>query len=438
MNKYAKKIKDNLENSIKEITINPKTYALNPEKDFTRTRKLPLDEMIRIILTIGGNSLNLEIMKYFSYDLNAPTTSAFVQQRGKILLGAFKEIFENFTNSSLVPKTHKGYRLLAVDGSSFCISHNPNDKKTYISKRENSKGSNHLHLNAVYDLCNRVYVDAIIQNGREIDERQALIDVIQNKKDKNVKSIYIADRGYESYNLFEHMNQNGQKYVIRVKDINSKSISSSLNIQSKEIIDKNINLLMTRRQTNEIKLNKKKYRFLAKSSKFDFLPTSSKNTYPLSFRIVRFPISETRNEVLITNLSEDEFSVEELKELYRLRWGIETSFRELKYSIGLINLHSKKVEYIKQEIYAKLTMYNFCEIITTNVIIKKKNTKHTYQVNFTAAITVCLLYFKKKFDIPHFDVEALILRNILPVRTGRKDPRKTKTRSLGSFFYRVS
>ena len=195
---------------------------------------------------------------------------------------------------------------------------------------------------------------------------------------------------------------------------------------------------MTRRQTNEIKLNKEKYRFLAKSSKFDFLPTSSKNTYPLSFRIVRFPISETRNEVLITNLSEDEFSVEELKELYRLRWGIETSFRELKYSIGLINLHSKKVEYIKQEIYAKLTMYNFCEIITTNVIIKKKNTKHTYQVNFTAAITVCLLYFKKKFDIPHFDVEALILRNILPVRTGRKDPRKTKTRSLGSFFYRVS
>ncbi|WP_447558201.1 transposase [Streptococcus suis] len=38
-----------------------------------------------------------------------------------------------------------------------------------------------------------------------------------------------------------------------------------------------------------------------------------------------------------------------LKELYAYRWGIETSFRDLKYSIGLTHFHAKKKEGILQE-----------------------------------------------------------------------------------------
>lgn len=44
----------------------------------------------------------------------------------------------------------------------------------------------------------------------------------------------------------------------------------------------------------------------------------------------------------MTNLDRTEFPLEEIKELYNKRWGIETSFRELKYAIGLNALHSKK------------------------------------------------------------------------------------------------
>lgn len=35
-----------------------------------------------------------------------------------------------------------------------------------------------------------------------------------------------------------------------------------------------------------------------------------------------------------------------------MRWGIETAFRELKYTIGITAFHAKKRELIKQEIYA--------------------------------------------------------------------------------------
>lgn len=65
--------------------------------------------------------------------------------------------------------------------------------------------------------------------------------------------------------------------------------------------------------------------------------------------------------------------------------GIEASFRELKYAIGLSCFYSKKVEYIMQEIYARLILYNYCEVITMNIVIHQKNTKYVYQMNYTIA-----------------------------------------------------
>lgn len=166
--------------------------------------------------------------------------------------------------------------------------------------------------------------------------------------------------------------------------------------------------MATRRYTNEIKAHPEKYKFMPQNQKFDFLPGGSKDTYPISFRLVRFPISENTFEVLITNLDRDAFSVEKLKELYHMRWGIETSFRELKYALGLVNLHSKKVQFIIQEIFARLIMYNFCELITLHTVIKqKKGTKHLYQVNYTIAIAICLHFFKCRGH------EPLMLKHLL-------------------------
>ncbi|WP_238475843.1 hypothetical protein [Clostridium manihotivorum] len=83
-------------------------------------------------------------------------------------------------------------------------------------------------------------------------------------------------------------------------------------------------------------------------------------------------------------------------------------------------------------------MYNFCEIITTQVVVQQKNRKYSYQVNFTMAIAVCMQYFRCSNVASPPNVEALIKRNILPVRNGRKDPRKVKTKSAVSFIYRVA
>ncbi|MFD3156324.1 IS4 family transposase [Haloimpatiens sp. FM7330] len=437
MNEYADFIKEKLEDILTDMQQYSWLYVNNPEKDFTRNRKLTFKEILRILLSMGGNSLNIELMKYFSYDHESATCSAFVQQRKKILPEAFEYLFNQFTSSALNPKYYYGYRMLAVDGSDLCIAHNPDDKKNYFCATPKARGYNLLHLNAMYDLCSRTYIDAIIQAGREENEFEALNDMV-DRSDITEKTIIIADRGYESYNVFEHIRRKNWNFVIRAKDINSNGIVSRIPIPDSEIFDIEYNTLLTRRQTNYVKNHPEKYKFMPSNQKFDYLPVGDKEIYPIGFRVVRFPISEDSYEVIITNLSKEDFPLEKIKEIYHMRWGIETSFRELKYAIGLTSFHSKKVTYIIQEIFARLTMYNFCEIITTHVVIQQKNRKYSYQVNFTVAISICMHYFRCNNVESPPNIEALIKRNILPVRNGRKDPRKVKTKSAVSFIYRVA
>lgn len=120
-----------------------------------------------------------------------------------------------------------------------------------------------------------------------------------------------------------------------------------------------------------------------------------------------------------------------------MRWGIETSFRELKYVIGLTNLHAKKEKFVKQEIFAKLTMYNFCERIMSFAVAEKDNgRKHNYQTNYTMAIQICLDFYRGLVD--SLNVFKLMFKYILPIRLGRTDKRKKKPKSFISFTYRVA
>ena len=157
--------------------------------------------------------------------------------------------------------------------------------------------------------------------------------------------------------------------------------------------------------------------------------------YEFHTRIVRFKITDDTYECIMTNLSRDEFSLEEIKELYHKRWGIETSFRELKYAIGLSALHSKKRELIKQEIYARLILYNFSQRVIQKIQLKKQKRKYIYQVNFTRAFHIIREFLRKKSGKP-LHVESLIAKEILPVRPNRSNIRKSKTKAFVFFNYR--
>lgn len=440
MNEYATLLKKTLTSLIREMSATPAPYVKNPEKDFTRKKKLPFETVMQLLISMGGNSIYKELLESQGYDVNTATTSAFVQQRDKILPSAVEFLFHEFTQSYTDIKDYRGYRLLAIDGSDLHFATDPEDKDTYFQNQPNTKGYNLLHLNAAYDLCNRLYVDAIVQPRRMYNEGRALAAMVDRSPIKG-KTIVISDRGYESYNNFAHIECKGWNYLIRVKDLDSSGILSGLRLPSSGEFDMDVHLTLTKKQTKEVKAHPEMYKFIPSKSTFDFLDLHENLYYPISFRVVRFVLPSGTYATVITNLSAADFPADELKSIYNMRWGIETSFRALKYTVGLTSFHAKKQESIIQEIFARMIMYNFAEMITSHVVISQMDKQYHYQVNFTVAVHVCRHFLRSRGDEPPPDVEALIHKNILPIRPirpGQKNTRKIRYKSAVSFVYRVA
>lgn len=83
------------------------------------------------------------------------------------------------------------------------------------------------------------------------------------------------------------------------------------------------------------------------NTSFDHVAYGPLDTYSLTFRVVRSPISDTSYECIVTDLPSKEFPSERIKLLYYSRWAIEWSFRKLKYTIRLSDFHAYRPEYIK-------------------------------------------------------------------------------------------
>lgn len=430
MSSVSRNVKKRLDTAISEISKTPEKFVKNPQKDFTRNRKLSLETTIRVILSMGGNSLPAELLDYFEYSAETPTSSAFIQARHKILPSAFQTIFRKFILPAKHVKKYCGYRVFAHDGSDVNLPSNRDDADTH-----QGNGVNLLHLNAFYDVLNKVYLNADLQGKLKTDERASLVSMVENAHFPD-KTIVLGDRGYESCNVFAHLDNKGLKFVIRAKDVNSKGLLSKLELPKTNEFDVDVQFWLSRQQTKEVKANPD-IKLLSSSSKFDFLPPKSKELYEMNFRVVRIKLAENTYETLVTNLCRNAFPASAFKELYHMRWGVETSFRELKYAIGLCHLHAKTKDFIEQEIFARLIMYNFCMMIACQIALRKKRTKWGYQVNFTRAIEICRYFFNFSGRSPP-DVEALIAKHILPIRENRVDKRNLKPKSFVSFIYRVA
>ena len=127
------------------------------------------------------------------------------------------------------------------------------------------------------------------------------------------------------------------------------------------------------------------------------------------------------------------FPPETLKKLYCIRWKIETSFRLIKYSANLLEFHSKKIEFLQQEIWAKMIFYNFTTTITQHLRYKRDRGKYQYKPNMTNALQMCKDYLRNA-KTPN-DVEGHILMEMTPIRDGRSFKRdKSRHQSVFTTF----
>ena len=280
MQNYCNIVKNKLNMLIRKMEKNVSDFVVDPKKDFIRKSELSFSKTMRFILGMGSRTLEKELLDFFEFDSKMVSVSAIVQRRSKILPSAFKHLFYEFNNEFPQTNFFHSYRLYAVDGSDIHIPTISDDKDTYYCANKEAKGYNLMHLNTLYDLLNRRYMDVVLQDSRTENEHSALISMIKNIRHD---SIIVADRGYESYNNIAHFESKGLKYVIRVKS--RCGIMEKFNLPIDKEIDFTADILLTRRQTNEVKSNPTLYRSIASTATFDFLPKGSKDTYPLKFRI---------------------------------------------------------------------------------------------------------------------------------------------------------
>ncbi|WP_390409527.1 transposase [Blautia hominis] len=237
------------------------------------------------------------------------------------------------------------YQLIACDGSAADIYRNPDDPDTFFEPNgKSTRGFNQIHINAFYSILDRRFTDLFVQPGRKRNEYSAFSEMVDAANPQDPSTIYLCDRGYASYNSFAHVIENGQFFLIRCTDKKTAGMLGS-SLDGVKELDCHVDRILSRSQSKKKRLQPEKadhYRHISKNVPLDYL-SQEHPEYSISLRIVRIEIAEDCFENLITNLPALDFDMDDLKDLYHLRWQEENAFRDLKYPLCLKAFHSKKI-----------------------------------------------------------------------------------------------
>ena len=432
--KYTPKfLRGMLLSMIRKMGEHPEQYVRQPGRDFTRPRTLTFETVISLLLTMSENSIGKVLIGRFQNSEKTPSASAFVQQRQKLLPAALETLFHRFTALLRPEKTFCGCRLLAVDGSSLKSAAYPEDPASYRPGTPRQHGWNLWHMNALFDLENGIYTDLIVQKEHEKNECRALCQMADRSRISG-KVILLADRNYESCNNLAHLEKRNWNYLIRIRD-KARGIAYGMPLPDQPEFDIPLKLTLGRLTPRQLVAQglavPKSYYRIPPTMTFDFLESNSPDFYEISFRIVRLQTDSGNTETLITNLDPDRFPLAALKALYARRWGIETSFRSLKYAVGLIHLHAKKPDLVLQEVFASFLIFNFTQAAAWAVDATQGTAKYKPHVNFSDAVFACCAFLRRSAADPL----PLLQRRLLPLRPGRTAPRPKITGNRISACY---
>lgn len=378
------------------------------KKVFIRNRKVSFAMNILLIFACLKRSIQTGIDQFIidmDTGFNTYSKQAFSKRRQCILPEAFQELYRlstEFFYKEAGYKTYSGYRILAVDGSKVNLPCNKELMEIYGCQKSTNNLIQSL-VSCLTDVLNNVILDGIMApcngNGREL-AKQHILNLSKIKTDKD---IILFDRGYPSAGLMQYIDQSGFKYIMRC----STSFVASIN-------KKNF--------TNDGII---KHKF-------------KKNGKEVTFRILRFSISNNTTEVLVTNIFE-EFSTSNFKELYNMRWGIEKTYNCIKNRFGLESFSGTKPVCILQDFYANLYLYNALAMLmygNNNKTPEKKDieTKYVYKINESQAVNkirdnlikAVMAESKIERNKLFMKVYKQLQKELVPVRPNRTYKRKRK------------
>ena len=338
------------------------------------------------------------------------TKSAFVQCRKKIKPEVFKYLSDSlieefYTDNDASIKLWNGFRILSVDGSSMDLPDIPELERIYgKTKNQFSTGVVQARISVLYDVLNRFAIDGSLSPLATGEGVLALNHLPLSKQG----DLILYDRGYPSFHLIYAHFERGIDFLIRVKadfsnvirDFYQSGLSSAI-----------------------VKM------YPGKNTDFSDKPYG-KNTFR-EVRLIRVELSSGEVEILISSLFDsDKYPDSVFKELYFLRWGIETFYDELKNKIKVEHFSGYSSHSIQQDFYTALFVSNVQSLIVGEIndelAAESRANKYQYKVNtnlsygFLKDRIITLFFSDKEMGIIVSELKELFKKHTVPIRPNRK------------------
>jgi len=401
------------------------------EKDFTRERKLTIDRIASLIINLPKRSLSIELQEFFGcldQDIAPSTKGAFSLQRTKL-----KPLFFELWNRCLVDcfyhyygdriKRWRGFRLQAADGSTAYLI-NRKEVIEHFGAQDNQYVSVPMaRVMQIQDILNEITIWGGICPIKQ-SEMSIMAGCVSHLYPD---SITLFDRGYPSYALIYLMcnQETARRFVMRCKVGFNTEVRQFMHGKKHSQIVKlrpNAKAIITLREQGYI--------------------VTCETT--ITVRMVKVKLKSGEVEVLLTNLYDPrEFNTEDLKYLYGLRWGIETTYGKQKNQQQMEQFSGHRVICIQQDYAAGLFVANLQSLIENQCedYLQKINTKRKYEYKINRNTSWAYLKNNIVKLFLHNEAEQLLLkiqkafeRNIEPERPGRHYPRIVKTKRLNGKY----
>lgn len=248
--------------------------------------------------------------------------------------------------------------------------------------------------------------------------------------DPEIRSMILLtlDRGYEGHATVGKLYKSGIKFLLRAKSLKSNGMINRL--IGSQIDDDTFHVWV------KYRLSKKPVSdggpLVIASPTYDFL--ADDEILEMTLRIMQFRLPSGELETLVTNIPMWELSPYQLYCTYHIRWNIEISYFMLKYQVSVAQQHSIKANYVRQELWGKLIMFNFASFIMNHTAIpetkRKQPRKYEYKVKHSRGIVLCRRLMAGNISLEDFSY--LLVQRLQPVRPGRSYPRNVRPQSVQS------
>ena len=359
--------------------------------DFTRIYKFPWFDILLYIIFRCKECVTTELSNYYAgigWSEKRVSRQAAFKALKKLNPRVFDPLIHKFNElfyKSPLVKTFRNYLLITVDGTTlnfpagrlslqrFGYIKNGSIRTDADAKKATSRSS------ALYDVTNGIILDFVMRRYEDseipiaIEQLGRIIQYLRGKA-----AIFLADRNYDSVEVFSILEGYGMKYCIRGKANFFKHYVAKMKSS-----DEWINVLIDKTWQKRLKYDQSRQRF-EKDPWIRIRVVKYRYTY-----FTKKSIPVTTELIYFTNLCEDEFSSSDIASLYAKRWQIEVSYKTLKTDYEWERFFSRDCDSEICAIYGKVIFHNLCGVIRKqldqmleeDLVIPENANKYVYRVN---------------------------------------------------------